>query len=281
MRITLAQVSCELGDVDANLERARAIIAQAGRESSDVVVFPELFLTGYALGQVERDVSMSGLDPRLLELSELAPETDVLMGFYEDGLGVHNYNAAVYYDGGAIVHTHRKLYLPTYDIFEERKHFSPGQAMRAFDTRQGRCATLICNDAWQPHLVFLAIQDGARVLFVPTCSAQSRFPEQYDSETYWRNITVFYAQMFQCYVVFCNRVGDEGENLRFWGGSHIVDPWGKIVSALPVNEEEIRTIEIDLALVRKRRREVPLVREARLGLLAREANRLAEEGGDA
>jgi predicted amidohydrolase len=87
--------------------------------------------------------------------------------------------------------------------------------------------------------------------------------------------------MFQCYVVFCNRVGDEGENLRFWGGSHIVDPWGKIVSALPVNEEEIRTIEIDLALVRKRRREVPLVREARLGLLAREANRLAEEGGDA
>jgi predicted amidohydrolase len=281
MRITLAQVPSELGDVDANLERARDIIAEAGRESSDVVVFPELFLTGYALGQVDRDVSMSGLDPRLLALSEVAPETDVLMGFYEDGLGVHNYNAAVYYDGGSIVHTHRKLYLPTYDIFEERKHFSPGQTMRAFDTRQGRVATLICNDAWQPHLVFLAIQDGARVLFVPTCSAQSRFPEQYDSKTYWRNITVFYAQMFQCFVVFCNRTGDEGENLRFWGGSHIADPWGKIVCALPENEEAVVTTEIDLAMVRKRRREVPLVREARLGLLAREANRLAEEGGDA
>jgi predicted amidohydrolase len=281
MRITLAQVASQLGDTDANLERATEIIAEAGRESSDVVVFPELFLTGYALSQVDMDMSMSADDPRLTALSAVAPETDVLIGFHEDGLGVHNYNAAAYYDGEALVHTHRKLYLPTYDVFEERKHFSPGQSMRAFDTRQGRVATLICNDAWQPHLVFLAVQDGARVLFVPTNSAQSRFPEQYDSRTYWRDITVFYARMFQCYVVFCNRVGDEGEHLRFWGGSHIVDPWGKIICALPDDEEAIVTAEIDLATVRKRRREVPLVREARLGLLAREATRLAEEGGDA
>jgi predicted amidohydrolase len=281
MRITLAQVASELGDVDANLERATEIIAQAGRESSDLVVFPELFLTGYALGQVDQDVSMSADDERLTRLSTVAPETDVLIGLYEDGLGVHNYNAASYYDGGALVHTHRKLYLPTYDVFEERKHFSPGQTMRAFDTRQGRVATLICNDAWQPHLVFLAVQDGARVLLVPTNSSQSRFPEQYDSRTYWRDITVFYARMFQCYVVFCNRVGDEGPDLRFWGGSHIVDPWGKIVCALPDDDEAVVTTEIDLAMVRKRRREVPLVREARLGLLVREANRLAEEGGDA
>jgi predicted amidohydrolase len=119
------------------------------------------------------------------------------------------------------------------------------------------------------------------VLLVPTNSAQSRFPEQYDSRTYWRDITVFYARMFECFVVFVNRVGDEGEHLRFWGGSHIVDPWGKIVCALPENEADAVTTEIDLSMVRKRRREVPLVREARLGLLAREATRLAEEGGDA
>jgi predicted amidohydrolase len=280
MRITLAQVPSRLGDVDANFARAAEVIEQGGRESSDLVVFPEHVSDRHALGQVDADVSLSADDPRLTRLGMIAPETDVLMGFYEDGLGVHNYNAAAYYDGTQLVHTHRKLYLPTYDIFEERKHFSPGQTMRAFDTRQGRVATLICNDAWQPHLVFLAIQHGARVLLVPTNSSQSRFPEQYDSPTYWRDITVFYARMFQCYVVFCNRVGDEG-SLRFWGGSHIVDPWGKIVCALPDDDEAVVTTEIDLATVRKRRREVPLVREARLGLLAREANRLAEEGGDA
>lgn len=281
MRITLAQVSCVLGDIEANLERAAEIVAQAGRESSDVVVFPELYLTGYDLGRVDRDVSISAADPRLAALSEVAPETDVLMGYYEDGMGVHNYNAATYFDAQSIVHTHRKLYLPTYDLFEERKHFSPGQTMRAFDTRQGRVATLICNDAWQPHLVFLAVQDGARVLLVPTNSSQSRFPDQYDSRTYWRDITTFYARMFQCYVVFVNRVGDEGKHMHFWGGSHVIDPWGKVVCELPEHDETVRTVEIDLATVRKRRREVPLVREARLGLLAREATRLAEEGGDA
>jgi predicted amidohydrolase len=281
MRITLAQASSELGDVAANLERAIEVIAEGGREGSDLVVFPELFLTGYALGQVDEDVAMSADDPKLTQLSTITPGTDVLMGFYEDGLGVHSYNAASYYSGGERVHTHRKLYLPTYDIFEERKYFSPGQSMRAFDARQGRFATLICNDAWQPQLPFLAVQDGARMLLVPTNSSQSRFPEQYDSRTYWRDITVFYARMFECYVVFVNRVGDEGEHLRFWGGSHIVDPWGKIVCALPDDEEAIVTTQIDLSMVRKRRREVPLVREARLGLLAREATRLAEEGGDA
>ncbi|HWI06589.1 MAG TPA: nitrilase-related carbon-nitrogen hydrolase [Solirubrobacteraceae bacterium] len=280
MRITLAQVASELGDLDANLASAAQIVRQAAAARSDLVVFPELFLTGYALGRVDEDVSLSADDERLTKLGAIT-HADVLIGLYEDGLGVHNYNSAAYYDANGLVHSHRKLYLPTYDVFEERKHFSPGQSMRAYDTRHGRMATLICNDAWQPHLAFLAVQDGARVLIVPTNSSQSRFPERYDSQTYWRDITVFYARMFQCYVVFCNRVGDEGEHLRFWGGSHVVDPWGEIVCSLPDDEESIMTTEINLANVRKRRREVPLVREARLGLLAREAMRLAEEGGDA
>jgi len=151
--------------------------------------------------------------------------------------------------------------------------------MRAFDTRWGRMATLICNDAWQSPLAFLAVQDGARVLVVPTTSAQSRFPERYDSRTYWRDITVFTARMLQCFVIFVNSVGEE-PGLRFWGGSHVVDPWGRIICEAPEYEEALVTAEIDLLAVRRRRREVPLVREARLGLMAREAARLADEGGD-
>jgi len=280
VRITLAQTSSVLGDQDANLARAADMIGRAHQDGSDLVVFPELFLTGYSLGRVDVDTSISGLDERLLALADVAPGTDVLVGFHEDGLGVHNYNAAGYYDITGRRHCHRKLYLPTYDVFEERKYFSPGQSLRAFDTRHGRVATLICNDAWQPQLVFLAIQDGARVLYMPTNSAESRFPDRYDSETYWKDITVFYARMFQCYVVFVNRVGDEPD-LRFWGGSHVVDPWGQIVCQAPKHEKALITADLDLAAVRKRRREVPLVREARLALVAREAHRLAEEGGDA
>ncbi len=133
------------------------------------------------------------------------------------------------------------------------------------------------NDAWQPQLAFLATQDGAQVLLVPAASAQSIFPDRYDSHEYWRDITRFYGRMFQLYVVFVNRVGAEGP-LRFWGGSHVTDPWGNLVGEAEQLREEVLTVEINLAEIR--RRQVPLVKEARLGLLHREIGRLLEEGGD-
>jgi predicted amidohydrolase len=85
--------------------------------------------------------------------------------------------------------------------------------------------------------------------------------------------------MFQLYVVFVNRVGTEG-TLRFWGGSHVVDPWGQVIAEAAEYQEHLLTVDIDLSLVRRRRREIPLVREGRLGLLRREIDRLLEEGGD-
>ncbi len=279
MRVAVAQVDCSLGDLDANVERAAKAIAAARADNADMLVFPELSLSGYSVGEVESDLGIRTSDPRLLRLATEAGPMGLLVGFCEDGAGVHTYNSAAYFQDGALVHVHRKLYLPTYDIFEERKHFSPGQRLRAFDTSQDRCAILTCNDAWQPQLAFLAVQDGARILFMPTSSAQSRFPQRYDSPTYWRAITTFYARMFQVYVVFANRVGQEGE-LRFWGGSHVVDPWGAVMSEAPQHEEAVLTVDVDLASVRRRRREVPLVREARLAMVLREVQRLVEEGGD-
>jgi len=279
MRIAAAQVNCVLGDLDANVERAAKAIADSRADGADLLVFPELSLSGYSVGEVEDDLAMRPDDPRLRRLAEEAGSMGLVLGFCEDGAGVHTYNSVAYFQGGELLHVHRKLYLPTYDIFEERKHFSPGQRMRAFDTEQGRCAILTCNDAWQPQLPFLAVQDGARILLVPTSSAQSRFPQRYDSPTYWRDITTFYARMFQVYVVFVNRVGAEGE-LRFWGGSHVVDPWGGVVGEAPNDEESMLAVDIDLAAVRRRRREVPLVKEARLGMVQREVQRLVEEGGD-
>jgi predicted amidohydrolase len=140
-------------------------------------------------------------------------------------------------------------------------------------------AVLVCNDAWQPQLAFLATQDGARVLLVPAASAQSRFPEHYDSHEYWHDITHFYGRMFQVFVVFVNRVGQEGA-LRFWGGSHVIDPWGNVVAEASQGAQQSLTVDVDLAEVRRRRRQVPLVKEARLGLIQREIGRLLEEGGD-
>jgi predicted amidohydrolase len=279
MRIALAQIAPVLGDLDINFRRTSEILAEARTRGADLVIFPELSLTGYSLGQDADEVAIEVRDERLSRLASEAEDTSVIVGFHEDGDGLRTYNSTAYFERGALAHLHRKLYLPTYGIFEERKHFSPGQSMRAFGTRHGRMAMLICNDAWQPALGFLAIQDGAQTLFIPSNSANSRFPDHLDTPDYWRDITRFYARMFECYVIFVNRVGTE-DDLTFWGGSHIVDPLGDVVAEAAEHEEAVVTADIDLNSVRRRRRKVPLVKEARLALLGKELSRLADEGGD-
>lgn len=277
VRIALAQVDCALGEVEVNLRHVEDRIAEARDQGAELVVFPELTLHGYHLGKIAGDRSVPTSDPRLAKLAEMGP--DVLVGFHEDG-GTRTYNAAAHFGAGGVRHLHRKLYLPNYLVWEERKQSSPGQAMRAYDTRFGRMATLICNDAWQPALPWLAAQDGAEMLLVPTNSAVGFGPESLDTVEYWADLLRFIARMQQCWVVFCNRVGEEA-GARFWGGSRIVDPQGEVVAQAPLFEPAMVVADIDVPAARRRRREAPLVAEARLGLIERELRRLIAEGGDA
>jgi predicted amidohydrolase len=280
VRVALAQVDCVLGDTEENLRKAKAVVAEAQSRGADLTVFPELSLSGYALEELDDDVAIEAQSETITSLAEAAGEMAVVVGFCEEGQRFQNYNSAAYLEGGVLRHLHRKLYLPNYRIYEERKHYNPGQSMRAFDTRLGRMAMLICNDAWQTFLPFIAVQDGAQVLIIPADSGSyPSYPELLDTRSYWRGITRFYARMLESYVIFVNRVGRQ-DNLDFWGYSHVVDPWGTVVAEAPLHEEALITADIDLSNVRRRRREVPLVKEARLALLAREVNRLAEEGGD-
>ncbi len=279
MRVALAQIDSILGDTEENLRRSKEVVAEAKDRGADLTVFPELSLSGYALGELGDDVAIEAHSKPIISLAEAAGEMAVVVGFCEEGRGFHTYNSAAYLEGGSIRHLHRKLYLPNYRIYEERKHYNPGQSMRAFDTRFGRMAMLICNDAWQTFLPFIAVQDGAQVLIIPADSGSYPYPQLLDTKSYWRGITRFYARMLESYVIFVNRVGQQ-DNLVFWGYSHVVDPWGTVVAEGPLHEEALITADIDLGNVRRRRREVPLVKEARLALLARELNRLAEEGGD-
>ncbi|MGH3631763.1 MAG: nitrilase-related carbon-nitrogen hydrolase, partial [Sciscionella sp.] len=260
-----------------NLKRARDQIEAAAAEGAELVVFPELNVYGYPLGGVAGDRSMRRDDPRLAALTDTGP--DVLVGFHEDG-GVRAYNSAAYLAKGSALHVHRKLYLPNYLVWEERKQASPGQWMRAFDTRFGRMATLICNDAWQPVLSWLAAQDGAELLLVPTNSTVGFGPPSLDNIDYWGELLRFTARMQQCWVVFCNRVGADA-GAHFWGGSRIIDPNGEVMVQAPLYESALVLADVDVHASRRRRREIPLVAEARLGLIERELRRLIDEGGDA
>ncbi|WP_267244164.1 nitrilase-related carbon-nitrogen hydrolase [Streptomyces sp. PR69] len=278
MRVALAQMECELGEVERNLETARDQVSQAVAQGADLVVFPELHLNGYHLGALRRDTSVEARDPRLLELGTLG--TDVVIGFHEH-TALRAYNTCAYYTGGELLHAHRKLYLPNYLAWEERKHVSPGQHLRAYELPRGhgRAATLVCNDAWQPVLPWIAVQDGAEVVIVPANSAASLDPEAMDTGLYWDSLLVYTARMLQCWVVFVNRVGNEN-GASFWGGSRVVDPRGTVVAQAPKWEPGLVTVDIDAHEARRQRRSVPLVAEARLGLIDREVRRLIDEGGD-
>lgn len=276
MRLALAQVDTALGDVEANSGAAEAVVRQAAEREVELVVFPELSLHGYALGKLPDDRSIAVTDDRVARLSRFGP--DVLVGLHEDGR-LRRYNSATYCADGHVLHTHRKLYLPNYLSWEERKHASPGTALRAYETPHARMATLVCNDAWQPVLPWLAAQDGAEVLLVPANSASGVAPGAVDTESYWRDLLLFIARMQQCWVVFVNRVGDEA-GVSFWGGSRVLDPWGEVVAEAPRWDSALTVVDIEVQAARRRRREMPLLQESRFGLVSREVNRLLEEGAD-
>jgi N-carbamoylputrescine amidase len=264
VRIALAQLDSRLGDLEANTRLARETVAAARTGGADLVVFPELQLSGYALGAVEHDTSRTAA----VATAAIADGVAALVGFHERD-GERRYNSAAYVEDGALLHVHRKLHLVDYAPFEENAHFASGESMHAFDTSLGRAAVLICNDAWQPFLPLLAVQDSAELLLIPAASS-TVVPE---AESYWREATRFYARELQCYVVFVNRVGVEA-GFTFWGGSHVVDPLGEIVAEAPRFEESLLLADFHLDRVAARRRELPLAGELRPDLLRAELERL-------
>jgi predicted amidohydrolase len=260
VRIALAQVDSRVGDLDANAERAREAVAEARSGGADLVVFPELQLSGYVVGD---DAASTPTDA-----AAIVEGVAAVLGFSERD-GEQRYNSAVYVESGAPVHVQRKIHLVDYPPWNEDAHFAAGESLSAFDTALGRIAMLICNDAWQPLLPVLAVQGGAEILLIPSASATT-MPHV---DEYWRGITTFYARMLQCYVVFVNRVGMEGA-FTFWGGSHVVDPLGSVVAEAPRLEESVLLVDVDLDRVAVRRRELPLVGALRPELLRAELDRL-------
>jgi predicted amidohydrolase len=280
INVALAQVDCVLGDLDENARRALDAIARAKAGGADLVVFPELSLTGYALGMLNDDVALTLDDPVVTGLAEAADGIAVVLGLVEQGR-VHVYNSALFLDRGEIVHVQRKTHLPTYGRWEESKHYSHGASLRAFDTRIGRTAILVCNDAWQAPMAYIAAQDGARLLVVPACSSleAESGTDPAELERDWADLVRFHARFLQAWVVFVNRVGSEA-GMTFWGGSRVIDPWGRVVAQAPRGEEAIVHAELDVTAVRRRRRELPLLKEPRLELIRREIDRLLDGAGD-
>jgi NAD+ synthase (glutamine-hydrolysing) len=281
MKITLglAQLGPKLGDRAVNLEKHLALIADAAAQNVDLLLFPELSLTGYYLKDMVYEVALhpSAQDPVFGPLLAASRDRaiDLTVGFVEEDRRHRFYISQAYLSGGAVVHIHRKVYLPTYGMFDEGRYFAWGDAVRAFETRFGRFGMLICEDFWHASPPYLLWMDGAEVLLLHSSSPGRGLDEhdQIDTARWVELVNQAYAGLFTDFVVHCNRVGFE-DGLNFWGGSTVADPNGAFLLRGPYFEEALLITTLDLNQLHRTRSRLPLLRDERTGLMSRELARI-------
>jgi NAD+ synthase (glutamine-hydrolysing) len=274
-RLAVAQVAPFLGDVEKNLALHEKAAREAISQSANLLVFPELSLTGYFLKDQVTSVAMTGTAPPLDILRNLSRQVAMVVGFVEEGPGHRFHNAAVYLEGGEIRHIHRKVYLPTYGIFDEQRYLAAGGRIRAFDTALGRMAILICEDMWHPAAAGIAAWDGAEIILCPSASPGRGLgqAEPFQNSNTWARVIRAYGDLFTCFVVYANRVGYE-DGACFWGGSEVVGPTGASLAKARYLEEDLLVAEIEAGALRRARIANPLLRDERLDLTLRELQRI-------
>jgi len=281
LRIALAQLAPRLGELEANLARHAELLEEARAAGAGLVVFPELGLTGYQLQDLAADVAMRLDDPRLTSLARRTSGLSAIVSFVEESGDHRLFIAAALLEDGEIRHVHRKVFLPTYGLFDERRFFAPGDQLRAVSSRLGVGVGLaVCEDFWHLATPQVLAIDGAQVLVNVSSSPGRDLASTNEvglgTASSWRTLLRTYAQLTTSFVVFCNRVGVD-ESVSFWGGSEVIAPNGAAVFSAPLFDEGLYYADIDLADVRRERISLPLLRDERPELVAREWRRLIAE----
>jgi NAD+ synthase (glutamine-hydrolysing) len=279
VNVGLAQIYPKIGDVRHNLDKHLEYIERAASLEVDLLVFPELSLTGYQVNDLVPEIAIraSKDDEIFARLLAASHKLDVMFGFIQRDLRNRFYIAAAYLSRGEVLHVHRKIYLPTYTMFDEGRYFDQGEHIRAFDTRFGRVGMLICEDFWHMSPPYILWMDGADVLLLHSASPSRGLDsgDRLDSSRWVELVNQAYASMFTNYVVHCNRVGyEDGKN--FWGGSAIVNPNGEFLTSGHYFDEMLVTQEIDLNQINRTRSRLPLLRDERPDLIQRELTRILE-----
>jgi NAD+ synthetase len=293
VRVAIAQIRPRKADYTENLRRIGAVFAQFARAERppELIVFPETVLSGYFLEGGVREVAVTaGTLFRDLaaqhSVSGCAP-TDIVVGFYEEFRNRY-FNSALYAAlGGAepgIRHVHRKVFLPTYGVFDEERFVDRGHSTRAFETGWGRAAIVICEDSWHSLVPTLAALDGAQVIIVPSASpARGVAPAATNGGTSvptsvlrWERVMQRVAEEHGVYVVLAQLVGFEGGK-GLSGQSTVVDPHGDVMVRGPLFDEAIVTADLELDEVTRARASAPLLADLETELL----NLLEAVGGPA
>ncbi len=281
LRIALAQIAPRMGALAENLATHHALLGEARGQGADLVVFPELGLTGYQLQDLASEVAMRLDDPRLAELAAATRGLSAIVSFVEESADHRLFIAAALLEDGELSHVHRKLFLPTYGLFDERRFFAPGDVLRAVSSRLGIGIGIgVCEDFWHLSVPQILALDGAQILVNVSSSPGRDLAAANEvglgTANSWRTLMRTYAQLTTSFVVFCNRVGVD-ESISFWGGSEVIGPSGHALFSAPFFDEGLFTVDIATADVRRERIALPLLRDERLEWEIRELQRIVAE----
>jgi len=269
-----------LGNVPCNLEKHLDYIHQAASSSADLLIFPELSLTGYVLQDLVPTVTCRPHPDDVVfhSLLDASHKLDIMVGFVEEDSRNRFFIASAYLSRGEVVHVHRKVYLPTYGLFDESRFFAWGDTVQAFDTRFGRAGMLICEDFWHASPPYLLWLDGADIfLFQSASPGRGLINAPVLESARWVNhILRAYSSVFTSFVAHTNRVGYE-DGLNFWGGAAVFDPNGDQIAQGPFHEESLTLVEIDLNQLHRTRARLPLLRDERTALVQHEMTRILSE----
>lgn len=269
----LAQIAPVLGNLPANIRTHEELVARARDGGADLVVFPELSLTGYTVRDMHTELALHPDDAALDGLRELSHEITIIAGGIEEGANFGLYNAAFVFERGT-VQTYRKVYPPDYGIFEERRYFLAGDRVRVFDTCLGRIGVLICEDLWHLSLPLLAVLEGAQLLVVLSASPE-RLAGQGMPTSYALNHQHHAAlcRLLSVNMLFVNRTGVE-DGVSFWGGSEAVDAFGMPVVVCEGRDEQLVFADLSTDVIRRARTESRHVLDEDPHLLLRELQRI-------
>jgi predicted amidohydrolase len=257
--VALAQISCKPGDKERNLKRIEEAASRANRKEADLLILPELSLTGYVVRDQIYELAERIPGESSKRIERIAEKTDLHIVFGMPELSGNTqatlHNTAVLVSPKGIVGKYRKMYLPTHSVFEEKRYFRPGYQPAVFSTNLGKIGLIICYDIFFPEVTRLARLEGAQLIVCISASPGVR-------RNFFEVLTTARAMENTAYLAFVNLAGIE-DGLQFWGGSRLLAPNGRILCQAKYDEEDFAVHEVDYADMRSIEPFVPTLKDLR------------------
>jgi len=284
MKVALAQISPKLGDLKANVDLHLDVLEKARRAKADLVVFPELSLTGYTLKDLVEEVALDPEShPLFRKIRARSRGISTVVGFVEERPSEKGlfYNSAAFITDGRILHVHRKVFLPTNGMFEEAKFFAQGRDFRSFATPFGRAGLLICRDFLHYGASYVHYSSGADMI-ICISAAPGRGIEggdAFETSRMWELMGEAMSFFSTAFVLYANRVGIE-DGVTFAGGSFIFAPGGRLAGRAAYLDPGLLLRRVDLSAVRDARKKWLFKRDEKPEVVLRSLERAARAAED-